>query len=48
VKLDRPSTRVTYELEEHDRAVLPRLIAEAVARRRATSAVPREASHAAR
>jgi len=29
--IDKPSTRVTYELEEHDRTVLPRAIAKAVA-----------------
>jgi len=29
--IDKPSTRVMYELEEHDRTVLPRAIAKAVA-----------------
>ena len=29
--IDKPSTRVRYELEEHDRTVLPRAIAKAVA-----------------
>jgi predicted GTPase len=30
LKITRPSTRVTYELEEHDRTVLPQMIAAAI------------------
>ncbi len=30
LKITRPSTRVTYELEEHDRTVLPQAIAAAI------------------
>ena len=30
LKITKPSTRVTYELEEHDREVLPQAIAGAI------------------
>jgi predicted GTPase len=33
IAIDKPATRATYELEEHDRAVLPRAIAEALAKK---------------
>jgi predicted GTPase len=48
LKLVRPSTRVTYELVEHDPTVLPRLIADAVARHKSTVVARLDASHAAR
>jgi len=35
LRLSKPATRVRYELEEHDREVLPRLVREALARRAA-------------
>jgi predicted GTPase len=35
LKLDKPSVRVIYELEEHDRTILPEAVAQAVSDRRA-------------
>jgi predicted GTPase len=48
LKLDKPSTRVVYELDEHDRAVLPRMIAAAIARRAPAPIERAAAGHAAR
>jgi predicted GTPase len=36
IAIDKPATRAMYELEEHDRAVLPRAIAEALAKKAAS------------
>jgi len=44
LKLDKPSTRAIYELDEHDRTVLPRLIAACLPARRSHP----EVTHAAR
>ena len=46
--IDKPSTRVTYELEEHDRNVLPRAIKAAIERRRNEVADGPEVTHGAR
>ena len=48
LKIDKPSTRVVYELDEHDRTVLPRMIADAIARRTPADAQRAPASHATR
>jgi predicted GTPase len=45
LKLDKPSTRVTYELDELDKDVLPRAIAAAIERRRAQADPHPEVSH---
>ncbi|MFI5371778.1 MAG: cyclic 2,3-diphosphoglycerate synthase [Candidatus Eisenbacteria bacterium] len=45
LKLDKPSTRVTYELDELDKDVLPRAIAAAIERRRAQTDPHPEVSH---
>jgi predicted GTPase len=37
LKLDKPSARVVYELEEHDRTILPEAIAQAVSTRHAAA-----------
>jgi len=46
--LDKPSTRAIYELDEHDRTVLPRMIAAAIAGRAAAPRPAAAASHATR
>jgi hypothetical protein len=33
LRISKPATRVTYELEEHDRTVLPRAIEAVLSRR---------------
>ena len=52
LKLDKPSTRARYELEEHDRTVLPRAVAQAVARHAApvpaSKLAPGSLAHATR
>ena len=48
LKLDKPSTRVTYELDEHDRRVLPRMIETAIARRSRAAGERPAVTHAAR
>ena len=48
LKLDKPSTRAIYELDEHDRALLPRMIAAAIARRAPTPPARPAVTHAAR
>jgi predicted GTPase len=46
--IDKPAVRVTYELEEHDREVLPRAIANAIARRKQANEEHTGVSHASR
>ncbi|HEY6865864.1 MAG TPA: cyclic 2,3-diphosphoglycerate synthase [Candidatus Eisenbacteria bacterium] len=46
--LDKPSTRAIYELDEHDPALLPRMIVTALARRAAAPDRPAAVTHAAR
>jgi predicted GTPase len=46
--IDKPSTRATYELEEHDRNVLPRAIKAAIERRKNEPANGSEVTHGAR
>ena len=46
--IGKPSTRATYELDEHDRTVLPKAIAAAIARRKAEGADAPEVPHGAR
>jgi predicted GTPase len=46
--IDKPSTRVTYELDEHDRNVLPRAIKAAIERRKSEPANGPEVTHGAR
>jgi predicted GTPase len=48
LQLDKPATRVLYELEEHDPQVLPRAVAEAIERRRRAADEPTGVSHVAR
>jgi predicted GTPase len=48
LKIGKPSTRVTYELEEHDRTVLPALLRAAVVERAATARREGTVSHVAR
>jgi predicted GTPase len=48
LKLDKPSTRATYELDEHDREVLPRMIKAAIQRHANDAKEAREVSHGAR
>ncbi|HUK63524.1 MAG TPA: cyclic 2,3-diphosphoglycerate synthase [Dongiaceae bacterium] len=48
LKLDKPSTRVTYELEEHDKAALPKAIAGAIERRARGEGDRSEVGHGAR
>jgi predicted GTPase len=45
LKLDKPSTRVTYDLDELDREVLPREIAAGIERRRMQTDPHPEVSH---
>jgi predicted GTPase len=46
--IDKPAIRVTYELEEHDRELLPRAIANAIARRKQETEEHTGVSHASR
>jgi len=48
LKLDKPSTRCTYELEEHDTTVLPRMIQAALDRHARDAHSPSEVGHGAR
>ncbi len=48
LKIDKPSTRVTYELDEHDKDVLPRAIGAAIERRRRAGQDAPEVSHGTR
>jgi len=45
--IDKPSTRVTYDLEEHDRTVLPRMIQAAIERHSRESHDSHEVTHGA-
>ncbi len=46
--LDKPSTRVTYELQEHDRELLPNLLTTAIERRTQSPNNHAEVTHASR
>ena len=48
LRMDKPATRATYELEEHDKDVLPRALAEAITRRRNAEHPSEEVGHGAR
>ncbi len=48
LKLDKPSTRVTYELEEHDTMVLPRMIKAMLERHAREAKEATEVGHGAR
>ncbi len=48
LKLDKPSTRATYELDEHDKTVLPKAITAAIERHKREGAAPSEVGHGAR
>lgn len=48
VKIEKPATRVTYELEEADPEVLPRAIGDALARRARAHSISREERHVSR